>query len=72
MSNLDIVFRCESGHEQRITYHGMPREMVEFQAGLLDGTSPYYVHPPGPESQIGKCGICGSQVKATVVESATT
>ena len=25
-----------------------------------------YVHPPGADSVIGKCGICGSQIKCTV------
>jgi hypothetical protein len=35
---------------------------------LLDGTSPLYVHPPGPLSPIGKCAICQAPLQATVQE----
>lgn len=37
-----------------------PREWVESYAQLLCGTSPLYVFPPGPNSPIGKCGVCGA------------
>lgn len=33
-------------------------------AGFVDGTSKFYVVPPGDKSTIGKCLICGGQLKA--------
>jgi len=64
-----LVAICERAHEQRITFHGVPRELVETQAGLLDGTSPFYVSPPEPNSVIGKCGLCGAQIHCHVEET---
>lgn len=65
---LDVTAECEAGHVQRITLHGHTRSQAELFAGLLDGTSPAYVAPPGadPNSPIGKCGICGRPFKAKV------
>ncbi len=58
---------CENGHEQVIKVNGMTDDWVEMWAGLLDGTSPMFVHSPiGTDSVIGKCGICQKQLKATV------
>jgi hypothetical protein len=37
-------------------------------AGLLDGSSPFYIYPPGPGSPIGKCGVCGGKLKCEVEE----
>lgn len=64
-----ITVRCESGHEQKIGYYGLHRPFVESVAGFMDGTSPMFKYPPGAESAIGKCGICGKQVKATVTDA---
>lgn len=63
-----VVMRlvCENGHAQTIRFLDLPREYVLGMAGLLDGTSPLYVYPPGSESLIGKCGICRAQIRATV------
>jgi hypothetical protein len=58
---------CESGHRQSFTIENMSPEWVEMWAGLMDGTSPLYVHPPDEKSVIGKCGICGKPFKASVV-----
>lgn len=44
------------------------REYVETLAGLLDGSSPFYIFPPGDLSPIGKCGICGAPIKCSVFE----
>ena len=63
MSDYTIITRCANGHEQRTLYQGFDMEHVAFQAGLLDGSSPAFVHKPGPES---KCGICKAQLVCEV------
>ncbi len=69
---------CEAGHVQTLRISKeMSREWVEQLAGLLDGTSPLYVFPPGSDSPIGKCcytlgvkeseySTCGKPFKAVV------
>lgn len=66
-----IEYTCKAGHSQVITYSGMSREFVELAAKLTDGSSPLYVHPPGPESSIGKCGICGAQLTSRVLDGSS-
>lgn len=65
-----ITLTCEAGHSQTITADGMTGEMAEDYCGLLDGTSNWFVHPPGPESMLCKCCHpgCGRPYKATFVE----
>lgn len=67
MNETQIEYRCANGHVQIIRYQGMTRHFAEQVAGLCDGTSPMYVFPPGPESTIGKCGICGAQLSSKVL-----
>lgn len=43
-------------------------EEVEIFARLLDGTSPFFCHRPGPDSTIGKCATCGGELESTVEE----
>ena len=43
-------------------------EYAETFAGLLCGTSPLYVHKPGPKSPIGKCATCGGQLEYEIEE----
>jgi hypothetical protein len=65
---ITVTARCAEGHEQTLNVDAaMGLEWVKGWVGLMDGTSPFYVHPPiGTDSMIGKCGICGSQIKCTV------
>jgi hypothetical protein len=65
-----LTVRCidKPTHVQQIKMQ-TTREYAELFAGLLDGTSTMYVHPPGPESVIGKCGICGAQIRCVVEEA---
>jgi predicted acyltransferase len=65
-----ITARCVAGHEQVLTVDGrLGRRWAEILAGLLDGTSDVYVHQPGPDSVIGKCGRCGAHIQCTVTEA---
>lgn len=62
-----VTAKCENGHEQSIIYEGMSEEQIKMFAGLLDGSSPFYVIKPEPgKSQIGTCQICGKGFAATV------
>ena len=63
-----ITLRCESGHEQILHAENMTAQMVRDYAGLIDGTSPMYVHPPrdGELTAIGRCLICKKPFTATV------
>ena len=64
-----LVASCPNGHNQHLDYKGIDRSFVDGQAGLLDGTSPFYVHSPiGTDSVIGKCGICKAQIKCSVLD----
>ncbi len=77
MSAFKVVATCSSGHSSSIIHEGMTREGVELFAGILDGTSPAFMFPPGPESVIGKCcwadpaypnHHCGKPFKCTIEE----
>lgn len=63
--SVNVTFRCGNGHQQEIKYHNMPFEQIKLLVRLLDGTSPAYLYPPGDESSIGKCNICGSKFSAS-------
>lgn len=61
-----VHLRCENGHEQHVILDVGDREEAVTFAGLLDGSSPLFVHKPGPESLMHRCGICRGSFKATV------
>lgn len=61
-----ITAVCESNHTQDLHTEGLDRKWAEVQAGLLDGS--LLAVPPGPDSIIGKCGICNTPIKCTVTE----
>jgi hypothetical protein len=63
---LIIKLRCARDHEQIIRFRNVDRTFAERLAGILDGTSPLYIYPPGPESTIAKCGLCLDNITATV------
>jgi hypothetical protein len=68
---IKITAVCESSpsHIQKLTIdEKLGKAYAKQLAGLLDGTSPMYLYPPGPESVIGKCGICKAQIKCNVTE----
>jgi hypothetical protein len=56
--------RCE--REQTIRWWGdqVLKEEVVMHAGLIDGSM--FSPPPGPESPLCKCGICGGELLAVV------
>lgn len=69
MNRYKVTFTCQNGHQQAITYEGVTKGTAEMWAGLCDGTSHFYAYPPGPDSVIGKCGICGGMLSSKVEES---
>lgn len=62
-----IIARCAQGHTQELKIDGnLGLEWAAHYMGLLDGSSEMYKFPPGPESIIGKCGICGTQIQCSL------
>ncbi|HLW67869.1 MAG TPA: hypothetical protein VKS79_21300 [Gemmataceae bacterium] len=64
----EITATCENGHTHivKLDANTFSKAGAEQWAGLLDGSSRFFVHPPGPESVIGKCGICQKPFKCTI------
>lgn len=58
---IEIYFYCGTC---KALLQNVTREWAENYAGILDGTSPYYVYPPGPDSVIGQCQECGGRFAA--------
>lgn len=71
MSEITVTATCAEGHSQALRVDGkLGLEWAKMWAGLMDGTSPLYIYPPiGTDSLIGKCGICGSQIKCSVEDT---
>ena len=68
---IRITVRCEKddSHAKILKIsHGLGSEYAKGLAGLLDGSSPFYIHKPGPKSPIGKCCICQGKLSAEVEE----
>lgn len=66
--NVRLTVRCARNHVQELVMRGVPDEQwMKIYCGLLDGTGDVYLRKPAddPGSIIGKCGLCGAQVKAT-------
>lgn len=65
-----VELKCDDGHEQRLTLEGFNKAMAKDYVGLLTGKSPTFVHPVAPgrgtPGSVGKCGICGADVNASV------
>lgn len=72
MEAFEIVIRCtrNSDHAKKIrvdaSKEAWGQDAAEGLAALLDGTSPLYIHKPGPNSPIGKCATCGGPLTSTV------
>jgi hypothetical protein len=60
------IIKCEKGHEQRMRFLGHPRKYVELWAALIDGTA--YPVRPGPDSMLGYCGICRTQLRSEIID----
>lgn len=72
MTVFEITVRCSSQptkHAKKIRVDAqVGRAYVDTLAGLLDGSSPFYIYKPGPNSTIGKCATCGAEITAEVQE----
>jgi len=65
----ELEVKCENGHSQTIRYVGLEKTFVEELGALIDGSSRFYRYPPGPDSPIGKCGLCKGGVASRIVAS---
>lgn len=71
MKEIRITVRCKSDPKHAKIVRVRARlgiQKAEELAELLDGSSLAYVHRPGPNSPIGRCCICQSDVEAEVSE----
>lgn len=72
MKEIRIMVRCVSSptqHAKVVRVRArLGKRRAEELAELLDGSSLAYVHPPGPQSPIGRCCVCGGQVECEVSE----
>ena len=69
---ITITAKCAEGHSQTLGVGpGLDLVWAKHLAGLMDGTSDFYVNSPRGDasSLIGKCGICGSQIDCTVEDA---
>lgn len=70
MKEIRITMRClaePAKHAKVIRVKArLGRRRAMDLADLLDGSSLAYVHPPGPQSPIGRCCICQSEVECEV------
>jgi hypothetical protein len=66
---IRIIVRCvdHEGHAKTVRFDAaLGMEYAETLAGLLDGSSRFYIFPPSKLSPIGKCGICGGNLSCTI------
>lgn len=64
-----IIVRCQSDrdHAKVLRIDGALQESyIETLAGLLDGSSHYFLNPPGDRSPIGKCATCGGTLRSEI------
>lgn len=71
MKEIRLIVKCVryQDHRKILRFRSeLGLYYVESLAGLLDGTSPYYIHKPAEGSPIGKCGICSAPLKCEIEE----
>ena len=72
MSEIRIMVRCakDKDHAKVLRIDSaLGLGYAETLAGLLDGSSPLYIYPPGEGSPIGKCAVCGAKLNCTVAQN---
>jgi hypothetical protein len=66
---ITVTAECRQGHTQALQLDAdLGMDYAVMLGGLMDGTSRFYIYPPGPSSTIGKCSICQSPITVTVAE----
>lgn len=67
---LTVTCAQDSDHSKLLKISAeLGMEWAQTFAELLCGTSPFYVHKPGPNSSIGKCATCGGRLNYTLEEA---
>ena len=70
---IEVVCEADPGHRWEIPLEGFSREYAEQLAGIMDGTSPFYISPPRETpvdgSMMARCEVCGGWFRATVYEA---
>lgn len=77
MKIITVTFKCEAGHEQKLTFIDMNRKFVEGAIALMDGSSDMFVSDPRNDPSntwIGICQYpdCGKPFVARVIDEVET
>jgi hypothetical protein len=71
-TEIRITMRCTKEpdkHAKILRLNGdLGMAWAERLAALIDGSSVFYIHGPGPNSPIGKCDICGAKLETETRE----
>ena len=69
---IELVCESDPAHTSYITLEGCTREYADRLAGIMDGTSDFYLYPPRdsptPGSMLARCQRCQGWLLATVKE----
>lgn len=69
MAEIRLKIQCvkNADHAKILRFGSLiSLEEVDRLGELMCGTSPLYIHKPGPGSPIGKCALCGGQLEYEV------
>lgn len=69
---IEVVCEADASHHAQLRVEGVSREYAKRLAGIMDGTSEFYLYRPRdnptPSSNLARCEICGAWFHATVKE----
>jgi hypothetical protein len=71
MDEIRIRIQCvtDENHAKILRFHpGLGLMLASNLAEVLEGTSEFYIHPPGDGSPIGRCAICGGRLTTEISE----
>ena len=71
MPEIRILVRCvdNEAHAKTVRFDAaLGMEYAETLAGLLDGSSRFYIFPPSKLSPIGRCAICHGELTCIIEE----
>lgn len=68
---IQLVLRCQKDKDHAKVFRldaGLGMGYAETLAALLDGSSAYYIYPPGDLSPIGVCSVCRGKLQCEISE----
>ena len=74
MKIIQIILRCKKDRDHAKIFRldaNVGMGLAETLAALLDGSSHLYIYPPGDQSPIGLCAVCGGGLTSEISERVT-